>query len=143
MSEPLNRISQAQARGEAAEASAARFLETQGLVVLERRYSRRCGEVDVICVDPATRAVVFVEVRYRHDHRFGGPVASVTPAKARRLRHTAASWLQRHADPQRPARIDVIGLSTLKTGALDAGLAASPDDHRWEGMHLQWIQAAC
>ncbi len=129
-----------QRRGDEAEASAGRFLESRGLVVLERGHTRRCGEIDIVCVDPATGTIVFVEVRFRSRHDFGGPLASVTRAKVVRLRKTAAAWLQRHADPRRPARIDVIGLS--------------PDDPPpeqtllnpvvyWEGHKLCWLQSAC
>jgi putative endonuclease len=136
--------------GDAAEASAARFLESRGLVVLERGHTRRCGEIDLVCVEPATRGIVFVEVRYRSSHRYGGPLASVTRAKAMRLRKTAAAWLQRHADPRRPARIDVIGLSPGHTSTgrpwAEQPLALERSVNKvvlWEDQQLCWLQSAC
>ncbi len=124
-----------QTRGDAAEASAGRFLESRGLHILERGYLRRRGELDLVCADPASRGIVFVEVRYRSRLDYGGPLASVTYAKARKLRITARAWLQQHADPRRPARIDVIGICPARFGA--------PGDLSWEGQRLTWVQSAC
>lgn len=129
----------AQQRGKDAEASAARFLEAQGLVVLERRFAVRRGEVDLVCVDPSTHGIVFVEVRFRSRHDFGGALASVTRAKAQRLRFAASVWLQRKADARRPARIDVIGLSPGASPRHDSANA----QYRWEGLNLAWVQSVC
>ena len=137
MQEATRKTSQ-QERGEVAEASAARFLESRGLVVLDRGYVRRTGELDLICVDPTSRAVVFVEVRYRHSLQYGGPLQSITPAKTRRLRLTAHAWLQRHADPHRPARIDVVGISPAK-----ADNQGPQKEFDWEGNYVTWVQSAC
>jgi len=79
-------------------------------------------------------------VRYRSTHRYGGPLASVTRTKAMRLRKTAASWLQRHADPRRSARIDVIGLSPERPSALQRSVNKTV---LWEGQQLCWLQSAC
>ena len=133
-----------QQRGDAAEASAARFLESRGLVVLDRGYVRRTGELDLVCVEPATHTVVFVEVRFRRSLQHGGPLGSITASKARKLRSTAAAWLQRHADPRRPARIDVIGISLIRA---QAGAAWPVDEISneisWEGNYLTWVKSAC
>ena len=55
------------------------------------------------------QTLVFVEVRYRHDARFGGGAASVGPAKRARLERAAQGFLQ--APPHRaclPCRFDVV-----------------------------------
>lgn len=53
--------------------------------------------------------VVFVEVRQRADADHGGPLASITPAKVRRLLRAAQTWLltQRHVPP---CRFDIIAI---------------------------------
>lgn len=134
------RRSTQQLTGDAAELSAARFLESQGLVILDRNHVRRMGELDLVCVDPADRSIVFVEVRYRRNHRYGSPVASITPRKIARLRLTARAWLQRHADPRRPARIDVIGISPCVTQGVPAD---NGSNFVWENQHLIWVRSAC
>ena len=140
--------------GDAAEAAAARFLESRGLVPLARQYVRRIGELDLVAVDPATGTIVFAEVRYRGSTARGGAVASVDARKRARLRRTARAWLQRHADPRRPARIDVIGMAPGAPGPGTGGSGtdgAGPDDAGergagavvdWEGYRLTWLPGA-
>ena len=120
--------------GDAAEAVAARLLESAGLVVLARQWTRRVGELDLVAVEPGPGTVVFVEVRYRAS---GAAVETVGAAKRRRLRSAAAAWLQRHADPRRPARIDVIGLTPARSrGTAPAGATLR------EGYLITWLTDA-
>lgn len=77
--------------GQAAEARAARYLEAQGLKIVERNFRTRHGEVDIIARDGAT--LVFVEVRARRSNAFGGAVASITAAKRGKLTRTAELYL--------------------------------------------------
>ncbi|MBK9606385.1 MAG: YraN family protein [Betaproteobacteria bacterium] len=77
--------------GVAAEELAARYLAAQGLRVVARNYRCRFGEIDLIAWDGA--ALVFVEVRLRRGSRFGGALASITPAKQRKLVATARCYL--------------------------------------------------
>lgn len=97
----------AASRGQAAEEQALRYLEQQGMVLIERNFSCRCGEIDLIM--RAKQTLVFVEVRQRSSRRFGGAVASVTVTKQARLVQTAALYLQRFARP--PAcRFDLVAI---------------------------------
>lgn len=49
------------------------------------------GEIDLIMRDGKT--LVFIEVRYRKTNKFGGALASLTKEKERRLKNTAAYYL--------------------------------------------------
>lgn len=93
--------------GAAAEQAACRYLEQQGLVLLERNYRCRAGEVDLIMRDGDQ--LVFVEVRSRRNRRYGGPAESVTRAKQQRLSRAAAYYLLLHPD-NAPCRFDVIAI---------------------------------
>ncbi|MDB5852130.1 MAG: hypothetical protein JWR22_171 [Herminiimonas sp.] len=96
-----------QLTGEAAEDHALRWLQAQGLDLVERNFRCKAGEIDLILREGQT--LVFVEVRQRADRRFGGAAASVTPAKQRRLLLTAQFYLQRlRSSP--PCRFDVIAI---------------------------------
>ena len=77
--------------GRQAEASAAVFLQQQGLQLVERNYRSRHGEIDLIARDGAT--LVFVEVRLRSGNTFGGAAASITAAKRAKLAQTARHYL--------------------------------------------------
>ena len=110
-------------------------------MTLARQYVRRVGELDLVMVEPGTGTIVFAEVRYRASGARGGAALSVDARKRRRLRATASAWLQRHADPRRPARIDVLGLGPAGA-ADDPRRPGRPGDVRWEGRWLTWLPGA-
>ena len=96
-------------RGAHAEEHACRFLRRHGLRLLERNYRCRRGEIDLVMQDAGN--LVFVEVRYRRQSRYGSGLESVDLNKQRRISLCAARYLQqhpRHAD--RPARFDVVAV---------------------------------
>lgn len=95
--------------GHRMEETACRFLERRGLQLIERNYRCRVGELDIVMQDKDT--LVFVEVRYRRQRRFGGAVESIDPHKQQRLLRAAEHYLQRHpAAGDRPCRFDVVAL---------------------------------
>lgn len=91
------------------EQAAARYLEQQGLRILERNYRCRQGEIDLIAQDG--RVLVFVEVKYRKTAAKGEPAEAVTPLKQQRIRSVASYYLysRRHGEDA-PCRFDIIGI---------------------------------
>lgn len=94
-------------KGEAAEELAYQHLKSQGLVLLERNYRSRFGEIDLIMQDGDV--LVFAEVRYRKNAKYGGAALSVGYQKQQRIRKTAMIYLQRKGC-NHPARFDVIAI---------------------------------
>lgn len=95
------------ARGAAVEAAARRHLLAAGLHPVAANASSRGGEIDLVMRDGD--GLVFVEVRYRGNARFGGGAASVDVAKRRRLVHAAHAFLARHPQyAELPCRFDVV-----------------------------------
>lgn len=87
------------------------FLQARGLRPVSTNYAVRgghAGEIDLIMRDGDT--LVFVEVRQRKSDRFGGAMASVTPAKQRRIVQAARAYLMRMPNPP-PCRFDVVALT--------------------------------
>ena len=78
-------------RGALAEDAAANFLTGRGLRLLERNYRCRFGEIDLIMGDGPT--LVFVEVRYRRNHSFGGAIESITHTKREKLLRAARHYM--------------------------------------------------
>ena len=103
------------ARGDAVEAAALGYLQQHGLRLLARNATARGGELDLVMLDNNGRdgdAVVFVEVRYRGSHAFGGGAASVDARKRGKLVHAARLFLHRHPQfADAPCRFDVIDAS--------------------------------
>ncbi len=118
-----------QARGEAAEARAAAWLQARGLVLEQRNYrvargpSARGGEIDLVMRD-RDGTLVFVEVRQRSGAGHGGAAASVGAAKRQRLLRAAMHYLLRFNTPP-PCRFDVVAIDaeTIEwlPAAFDAG----------------------
>ncbi len=82
--------------GAEAERLAERFLESKGLVLVDRNYRCRMGEIDLVMRDRDT--LVFVEVRLRSHPGFGGAAGSITDAKRSRLLRAARHYLARMPD---------------------------------------------
>ena len=98
------------ALGRAAEAAAARFLESRGCRILAANFRARGGELDLVAIDAGVLAII--EVRYRASDRFGGAAASVTHAKRNRIVRATRILLARNPPLAKlPARFDVVEVS--------------------------------
>src|SRR3989344_4863812 len=94
-------------QGKHAENFACRFLEQQGLILIQKNFRTKMGEIDLIMRDGP--AVVFVEVRYRKHSHFGGCAESIDIKKQQKLIKSASCYLQSHrALDQIPARFDLV-----------------------------------
>lgn len=85
------------------------MLQARGHRILERNYTSRVGELDLITMDGDT--LCFVEVKARFDPRFGGAVAAVNRRKRGRLVRAAEAFLcqqEQSAFRRRPCRFDVV-----------------------------------
>jgi putative endonuclease len=94
--------------GDSAEGLAADYLVRAGLQIIERQYSSKMGEIDLIAMDG--REVVFVEVKARKTAEFGYPEEAVTPSKLRKIGNTAMGYLRRHGLESADYRIDVVAI---------------------------------
>lgn len=103
MAHPLDR----RARGAAVESAAQAYLIAAGLRDVAANAHSRFGELDLVMLDGAT--LVFIEVRYRRDARYGGGAASIDAGKRRKLVRAAQMFLA--ANPihaERACRFDVL-----------------------------------
>jgi putative endonuclease len=89
--------------GARAEDRCAELLRGAGLLLVERNWRCRLGEIDLIAEEGDT--TVFAEVRMRSGGFFGGAAESVTAAKRARLLAAARLYLARRPGAQ--CRFDV------------------------------------
>ena len=87
------------------EERAARYLRRHGYRIVERNFSCRSGEIDIIAEKGDILA--FVEVKLRKDDSHGAAREFVTYRKQQRLMSTASLWLARNETDRQP-RLDVI-----------------------------------
>lgn len=100
--------------GDFGERVAASHLESHGYQILERNWSTREGEIDLI----ASRGedLVFVEVRSRKGRDFGAPEESITGRKRLHLLSTISSYLEQHPESPPHHRIDLVVLELDRKG---------------------------
>ena len=79
-------------KGQAGEDRALAFLQQQGCTLIARNWHCKMGEIDLIM--RLGELLLFIEVKYRKNNRFGGTAYSITPSKLRKIQNTAAYYLQ-------------------------------------------------
>ena len=94
-----------QTTGQWGEAQAVRYLKRKGYQIIERNYSCRFGEIDIIAADSSF--LLFVEVKTRKNDGFAEAKEFVGAAKQRRIQSAASLWFSEHESDLQP-RFDVI-----------------------------------
>ena len=94
--------------GEGVAAEYARSVRGLKIVGRRVRLGRR-GEIDIIARDrDSSKTVVFIEVKTRSSHLFGGGLAAVDARKRHALCRAAARYMRRLPPPAPPFRFDVV-----------------------------------
>ena len=93
--------------GEAYERLAAEYLIARGFQLLEKNFTCKGGELDLVCDDAGT--LVCVEVRARKSADHGAPEETIGATKRRRLILAARNYLMR-LEREPPCRFDVVAI---------------------------------
>ncbi len=95
--------------GEQQETNVCKYLESQGMVVLERNFRSRIGEIDIIAKEH--EYLVFIEVKYRSSSASGFPEEAVDFKKQSKIIQVAKFYLYRHGISEgKPIRFDVVAI---------------------------------
>lgn len=92
--------------GDRYEELATKLLISRGYEILERNYRVKAGEIDIIARIEDT--IVFVEVKYRKDSRFGYGIEAVDYRKIRRIYKAAEIYLTLNRKLSSKIRFDCI-----------------------------------
>jgi putative endonuclease len=111
------------ALGAEAEARAAQLLQRKGYRVVDRNWTCRGGEIDLVCDDGGT--LVFVEVRARKDDAHGTPLETVRDLKRRRLILAAEQYLAKKELWERACRFDVVAICGATVEHVEDAFATS------------------
>ena len=104
-----------QAIGARAEQLALDYLIENGLRSLQRNFSCRFGEIDLIMLDGD--CLVFAEVRFRSKNRYSSAAVSVGPGKQKKIILTASYFLRgRKQYANSTMRFDVIAIDSTALG---------------------------
>jgi len=85
---------------------ASAYLTECGYRVLERNFSCKAGEIDIIAIQGDT--VVFIEVKSRSSVKYGQPSEAVSIPKQRKIVKTALYYMQKNKLLDYMCRFDVI-----------------------------------
>lgn len=97
---------------------AAEYLRGRGYRIVDRHWTARAAEIDIVAKEGDE--YVFVEVKTRTSRRFGVPEASVSGHKLRHLIRSVQLYRAMHRILEKPCRIDVIAIEKdLHTGTHD------------------------
>ncbi len=78
--------------GKKGEDLATEFLENKGYLIVERNFSTRFGELDIVCLDG--EILVFVEVKTKIGHDFGEPEEMVNKTKLGQVQHMGEVFIE-------------------------------------------------
>ncbi len=92
--------------GDFGERVAASHLEAKGYTILERNWSVKEGEIDVIASKP--REIIFVEVRTRRRNAMVTGEESIDKRKAAHMLAAAQVYIQQHPEVPDNQRIDAV-----------------------------------
>lgn len=94
--------------GDRGEREAERFLLRRGMVIIDRGFTDRYGEIDLIAVEGKT--VVFVEVKTRTSDFRGLPAEAVDERKQRSITKIAQGYLKFNNLMECRVRFDVVSI---------------------------------
>ena len=84
------------------------YLKKKGYKILKTNFLLRCGEIDIVAQKDQT--LCFVEVKTRHNTKFGYPEESVHYGKQKRMSLAATVYLARYKPKFEDCRFDVLSL---------------------------------
>lgn len=91
MTNIINKDNRTQKRkiGDIGENLACKYLRRKGYKVIDRNFSCKTGEIDIVVIHPVRKTISFVEVKSRNSISYGLPCQAVNLAKQRKIKTTA------------------------------------------------------
>jgi len=100
--------------GKLGEELATKELRKNEYKILERNFSSKFGEVDIIAQEGDF--LVFVEVKTRWSKKFGLPEEAITPWKIKRIIKTSQYYKMLHPEFAEAMRIDAVAVEFSPSG---------------------------
>ena len=88
------------------ENEAVSFLKKKGLILIDRNYHSKYGEIDIIAKDD--KYIIFCEVKTRKNKTLSDPAEAVDTEKQKKILKTAVDYLQINKELNLQPRFDVI-----------------------------------
>ena len=92
--------------GKFGEEEARKYLKKEGYKILDRNFSCKMGEIDIIALK--NNEIIFIEIKTRTNNNYGLPSEAVSKSKLRHIYKTAEYYLYIKNLQKQNVRIDVI-----------------------------------
>lgn len=97
--------------GRQGEDIASKFLENNGIRIIEKNYFTKYGEIDLIGID--NKSIIFVEVKLRNNYNYGLPSESIDSFKLNRLKKAIDYYVYEKNITGHDYRLDLIFISLV------------------------------
>lgn len=94
--------------GNVFEEIAVSYLAKHGLRIIDRNFTTKFAEIDIIAKD--NEILCFIEVRSRREGSFGAPYMTVDVRKQTKIVRAATAYLQRFYKKQPFCRFDIVSI---------------------------------
>lgn len=94
--------------GKFGEELACKYLECKNYKIMDRNFSCKQGEIDIVAFDKDSNEIVFFEVKTRTSFNYGFPAEAVNNAKKRHILNSAKYYLYIKKMENSFVRMDVI-----------------------------------
>ncbi|MBZ2173889.1 YraN family protein [Schnuerera sp. xch1] len=93
-------------KGAYGEGKATKYLISKGYKIIDRNYTTRIGEIDIIAIKSKT--LVFVEVKTRSNTNYGFPYEAVNRKKQNKILRSSLIYIKHKKLDNYQARYDII-----------------------------------
>lgn len=94
--------------GNLGEEIACKYLNKNNYLIIERNFTCKQGEIDIIAQDMDKKELVFIEVKTRSNFKYGNPSEAVDMMKQKHIWNSASYYVYKNKIKNIPIRIDVI-----------------------------------
>lgn len=115
---PLSASATTREVGEWGENVATAYLRELGYRALAQNWRCRRGELDLVCREEPSGALVAVEVKTRRGRNTVPAPLAVSSEKYRRLRQLLAQWLQAEGGNYAALAVDIVAISVPTSGPI-------------------------
>lgn len=96
------------------------LLKKKGYKIIERNYSTKFSEIDIIALKEDT--LVFVEVKARWGRKYGLPIEAVTSRKLAKIMRAGEIYSIKHKNLPKKLRVDVVAIEINEGKITDASI---------------------
>jgi len=98
--------------GSTGESYAERYLISKGYKIIDKNWTCRWGEIDIVAHKNCR--LVFIEVKYRNSDKFGSASQAITTKKLKSLKSTIWRYLYIYDLFHQECRLDIICIYPIK-----------------------------